>query len=758
MNRARFLIQGIVQGVGFRPFVYGLARRLGLTGYVLNNSNGVEIVLEGPKDRILDFEKQLLSSPPPRARIIQSEKKWEEPVGISEFTIKESCDLDTTYALISPDIATCPDCLKELHDPDNYRYGYPFINCTNCGPRFTITYRIPYDRKNTTMARFTMCPVCQRQYDDPSDRRFHAQPNACAICGPEVILYKNDGTIIETEDPIGSLAMELKRGRSALIKGLGGFHLACDATNSQAVKNLRYHKEREEKPFAIMVPDMEWAESLCELTEADRDLLTCFIRPIVIAPRKPDADICPEVAPGQKTVGMMLPYTPLHHLLMEKVSRPLIMTSGNFSDEPIIYRDDVAKKRLAPFVDYLLLHNRDIYARCDDSVVRTFRDKPYIIRRARGYAPDPLLLPWKSEKTILACGAELKNTFCILKEDRAYISQHIGDLKNPETLDAFRHSLDHFKQIFKLEPEIIAYDLHPDYQSTRFGLEETGDLPKIGIQHHHAHIISVLAEKGIKERVIGVSADGTGYGEDKKIWGGEWLIADFKSFKRLLHLKYVPLLGGDKAVWEPWRMALSYLYPLVGELLVDLPLGCITRVTTENWPVLLKMLRTGLSSPLTSSMGRLFDAVSAILGIRLESHYEAQASMELEQVSEVITDCSYPFEIKGENYPLQVDPAPMIEEILWAVLKKEPVSKIGGIFHNTIALMIREACRRARDESGLNKVALSGGVFQNMLLLNLSADYLEKDGFTVITHSQIPTNDGGISLGQAVIAAEKLKN
>ncbi|MCL5036165.1 MAG: carbamoyltransferase HypF [Chloroflexi bacterium] len=758
VRRARFRVEGIVQGVGFRPFVYGAARRLGLKGYVLNDSRGVEIVLEGSEDEILNFEKTLTGSPPPRARILKIQKSWEEPEGEKEFSIRESRSLDTTQALISPDIATCPDCLREMLTPGDYREGYPFINCTNCGPRFTITLRIPYDRKNTTMAPFEMCPVCKAQYYDPEDRRFHAQPNACRRCGPLPSLYKSDGTKIETGDPIGFLGKELLAGKSALIKGLGGFHLACDSTDTDAVIRLRSRKRREEKPFAIMAPDLERAESLCDLTDADRDLLTSFIRPVVIAPMKKDSGVSKEVAPGQNTLGIMLPYTPLHHLLMKKVNRPLVMTSGNFSDEPIIYRDDEAREQLAPAVDYLLLHNREIYARCDDSVARTFSDRPYVIRRSRGYAPDPLVLPWKSQKTVLACGGELKNAFCILKDDRAYISQHIGDLKNPETMDAFRHSLNHFKEIFRLSPEAVAYDLHPDYRSTRFALEETGDIPKIGVQHHHAHIVSVLAERGEEGPVIGVSADGTGYGEDGAIWGGEWMTADFKSYKRLLHLKYTPLLGGDRAAWEPWRMALAYLYPLSGELLVDLPLGCVSKITSDNWPVLLKMLKTGVSSPPTSSMGRLFDAVSALLGIRLESHYEAQAAMELEQAAEKITDRSYPFKITGDAFPLQVDPTPAIEAMLWEILKKKPVSEISGVFHNTVALMIKEGCARVREESGLDRVVLSGGVFQNMLLLGLAVRHLEDEGFKVLVHSQVPTNDGGISLGQAVIGAEKLKH
>ena len=690
MKRAEIKITGIVQGIGFRPFIYNLAKTRSIQGWVLNNEKGVFIDAEGEDGNLDRFIQDIPRLAPPLARIESFEVRRLEPLGHVTFEIKKSEEAQEKFVLISPDVATCNQCLSELFSPQDFRYRYPFINCTLCGPRFTIMKDIPYDRHKTTMAPFTMCPVCRKEYEDPSDRRFHAQPNACPACGPSLRLEDKEGEKVPG-DPIEKTLDLLGRGLMIAIKGLGGFHLACDAKNNDAVSSLRSRKYREDKPFAVMCRDLEETRKHCEVDKEEERLLLSVERPIIILKKRDDSSIADAVAPYQDTLGVMLPYSPLHHLLLNGPLKTLVMTSGNVSDEPIAYKNEEAKSRLSNIADYFLFHNREIHMRCDDSVTRVFEGTPYILRRSRGYVPFPVKLSFPLEM-ILACGGELKNTFCLTRGPYAFMSHHIGDLENLETLTSFEEGIEHFKKLFYIEPKAVAYDLHPDYLSTQYALSVSG-IPKVGVQHHHAHIISAMAENGMEGDVIGVALDGTGFGTDGTIWGGEFLKANLRDFVRLAHLKKVPMPGGSMAIKEPWRMAMVYLSQAFGDELKSLNIDLMKRVDTQKWDILKRMIEKKINTPSTSSMGRLFDAISSLLSLRDEVHYEGQAAIELEMIADHEVREGYSFHIQKDECPMAIDPVEMIRGVVSDLRKGISPSKISGKFHRTIASLIVEDLR-----------------------------------------------------------------
>jgi len=749
-------VYGVVQGVGFRPFVYRIASDNGLNGWIRNTSGCVEINIEGEEKALNAFLKQLGEEAPPISHIEDIRVTRQPVVGYDSFKIEISKAQEGRYQLISPDIATCPACLSEIMNSDNRRYRYPFTNCTNCGPRFTIIKEIPYDRPRTTMANFKMCSLCRQEYDDPLDRRFHAQPNACPACGPHLELAdRTGGVIAERNDAIILAGKLLLEGNILAIKGLGGFLLACDATSDEAVALLRKRKQRPAKPLAVMFASLEEAREHCHISDDEAELLISPQSPIVLVKWLEKSGISGMVAPDLRYQGIMLPYTPLHHLLLNETKIPLVMTSGNLSEEPIAKDNDEALHRLGNIADYFLLHNRDIYARYDDSVVMVV-DKPQILRRARGYSPSPVRLPYKSRK-ILACGGELKNTFCLAQDEYAFISQHIADMENLETLEHYKNTIELYKKLFSIEPEIIAHDLHPDYLSTSYAREMAEANPGIKIypvQHHHAHIVSCMVENGVTKPVIGVAFDGSGYGSDGCIWGGEFLVADYKSFKRLGHLEYMPLPGGDAAIKKPYRTAAGYIYSLLGkETLENLPF--IQGIDEQELTLLEQQIDRGINAPLTSSCGRLFDAVSALIGIRSEIDYEAQAAIELEMAAmdaEKSQVNNHPFEVVEADGIHKICFGETLSAIISDLEKGITKSEIAYRFHLTVARMITDVCCRISKKTGISRVALSGGVFQNRLLLRLTMDMLKKTEFDILTHSQVPTNDACISLGQAVIA------
>lgn len=753
MKRAEIRISGIVQGIGFRPFIYNLAQKHSVRGWVLNNEKGVIIDAEGDDGNLNRFIQDIPKMAPPLSRIETFQVNYLEPSGYRLFEIKKSEETEEKFVLISPDVATCDQCLSELFSPTDFRYRYPFINCTLCGPRFTIIKDIPYDRHKTTMDPFTMCQVCQKEYEDPTNRRFHAQPIACPSCGPSLRLVDSEGKEV-CGDPVAKTLEFIESGLIIAIKGLGGFHLACDPKNEKTVYNLRSRKFREDKPFAVMCRDMEEVRQHCKVSQEEETLLTGVERPIVILKRREDSPIAHSVAPYQDTLGVMLPYSPLHHLLLNGSLKTLVMTSGNVSDEPIAFKDDEAKNRLGKIADYFLLHNREIHMRCDDSVMRVFEGKPFIIRRSRGYVPFPIKLSFPLEM-ILACGGELKNTFCLTRGPYAFLSHHIGDLENLETLTSFEEGIEHFERLFYIEPKAVAYDLHPDYLSTKYALS-IPDLPRVGVQHHHAHIVSCMVENRIEGDVIGVAMDGTGYGTDGTIWGGEFLKANYKNFDRVAHLKRVPMPGGSMAIKQPWRMAMVYLSEAFGDKAKEQKIDLMKRTDFQKWEVLKKAIERKINTPLTSSMGRFFDAVSSLLGIRDEVNYEGQAAIELEMMADKDMGDEYSFWIHQEERPMAIDLSETIRGIVYDLRKKVPASKISGKFHRTISRLVTETCKIIRAREGLNRVVLSGGVFQNMFLLSLATKGLKESEFEVYTHHLIPTNDGGISLGQAVVAHMRL--
>ncbi len=767
IERRRIIIQGIVQGVGFRPFVYGQALHRNLVGFVLNDSAGVTIEVEGSPDALDGFQRALREKAPPLARIDSLIIEPVEPCYETAFIIAHSQAGSERHALISPDTATCDDCLRELFDPADRRYHYPFINCTNCGPRFTIVKDVPYDRDKTTMRIFPMCPACQAEYEDPLNRRFHAQPNACPTCGPQTHFIT-----LSDHNPITTAAQHLAAGSILAIKGLGGYHLACDALNTEAVQRLRQRKHREAKPFALMVPDLETARRLCQVSDAEAVLLQSHRRPIVLLSQRPDCPVAPAVAPAYNTLGIMLPYTPLHHVLLHAFAEQiqpgqlavLVMTSGNLSDEPIAYQDEDARQRLASIAEGMLAHNRDIHMRCDDTVTRITAGGEQIMRRSRSYVPEPLSLPFDLPAPLLACGGHLKNTFCLGKGQQAFVSHHIGDLENLETLTSFREGIEHFKRLFDIYPKAVAYDLHPEYLATKYALDM--DIPrKIGVQHHHAHIASVLAEHGIQGPAIGLAADGTGYGTDGAVWGCEIMSADLLGFERLAHLAYVPLPGGDHAVRQPWRMAAVYLAQAYGDAFLDLDIPFVRQLDRLKWHVLAQMIARGINSLPTSSLGRLFDAVAALIGLRNEVLYEGQAAIELEILAQQQEkgihegqSIIYPFTISTrDQMPTTLDVAPMLRGIVSDIQQGVPASEIADRFHHSIAELLATVCFGTREQTGLNIIALSGGVFQNRLLLEQLVKRLEGMSFQVYVNRRVPPNDGGISLGQIAVAAAQLQ-
>jgi hydrogenase maturation protein HypF len=765
-ERREISVRGIVQGVGFRPFVYGLARRHGLAGLVRNDAEGVHIEVEGAPEG-MDLFLRGIKEEAPSLAVVEA-VSW-RPLTVREerdFRIEESREGIRRWALVSPDVATCEDCLRELFDPTDRRHRYPFTNCTACGPRFTITRSVPYDRAMTTMASFEMCPECQREYDDPSDRRFHAQPNACPACGPQMRLLDRFGHELkdDREDAIRRTARVLRMRAVVAIKGLGGYHLACDPFDVGAVRTLRGRKVRQDKPFALMSGDLQQVRELCRVGPEEEKLLISPAHPIVLLDRREDSGVAEEVAPRQETLGIMLAYTPLHHLLLRDAGRPLVMTSGNLSDEPIAYRDGEALEQLGDIADYFLVHDRPVHMRCDDSVVRLAGRRPYPIRRSRGYAPAPLGVAKSFDRHTLACGGELKNTFCVAKDRHAFLSHHIGDLENYETLRSFREGVEHYCRLFDAQPELVAYDLHPEYLSTKYALElEEAGLPAVGVQHHHAHIASCLAdnERPVEERAIGVALDGTGYGTDGTVWGGEFFEGSMgEGFVRRAHLEYVPMPGGAAAVREPWRMAVGRLLALFGEdEALKLPLAVVRRAGERDVRLISRLVEHGLNTPPTSSAGRLFDAVAALVGVPGSRRitYEGQAAVELELAADGPVSQGYPFRLRPEGEGWVVENRETVTGVVEDLLAGREVGEISSKFHRTMAEMVAGCCEQIREVGGTNTVALSGGTFQNMLLMRQVLELLEAKGFVVYRHRRVPANDGGLALGQAVLADSVFK-
>jgi hydrogenase maturation protein HypF len=754
--RKRIEVRGMVQGVGFRPYVYRLAVARHLTGGIANTASGVTIEIQGEPDSVEEFLRALPAEAPPLARITDFDVREIACNGDHEFRIHASKKSEATRALIPPDIAVCDDCLRELFDPADRRHLYPFINCTNCGPRFTIVRSIPYDRPQTAMAAFEMCPRCQAEYDDPANRRFHAQPNACWDCGPQAELWNASGERFPCEDPISEAAARLRAGSIVAVKGLGGFHLAADATNPEAVEKLRERKHRIEKPFAVMVPDRSAAEEFCELGDEERTLLLSPERPIVILRRKNPSVIAASVAPFNPHLGIFLPYTPVHHLLFARSGlRALVMTSGNVSEEPIVIGNSEAVARLAALADFFLVHDREILRRCDDSVVRRSSGRTVRqLRRSRGFVPVPVFLD-REFPPVLAVGGELKNTICVLEGRRAFLSQHIGDLENVEAFNFFGEAVEHLQNILEIQPSVVAYDLHPDYFSTRWALGRKG-IRAIGVQHHHAHIASCMAENHLAGRVIGIALDGTGYGTDGNVWGGEILLADYLNFERVAHFSYVPMPGGAAAIREPWRMAASYLRDAFGPEMFRLAIPFIEQIPAAKLRTIIQMAERGVNSPLTSSCGRLFDAVAALIGLRHEVNYEAQAAIELEMCrDESAAGQPYTFATREEGGVLQLSPAPVIRAIVEDLRRGATPTQISQRFHDGLACALADIARLLRDRTRLDTVCLSGGTFQNVYLSGELERLLASEGFHVFTHSQVPAGDGGLSLGQAFVAATR---
>ena len=761
--RQRMTVSGVVQGVGFRPFVYGLAQQYGLSGFVGNDSDGVFIEVQGPAEAIDQFKDALSTQAPPLAVVerVMAETMLCQPDPIREakFEIVQSQQQHEVATHISPDVTVCEDCLAELNNPADRRYRYPFITCTNCGPRFTIIQNIPYDRPFTTMAEFTMCPACQAEYDDPADRRFHAQPNGCPDCGPSVWLEENGSQLsLKNKDVFGVVQDALHQGKILAVKGLGGFHLACDARHDAAIVELRQRKGRVAKPFAVMADCLATVEQFAHINHQERALLQSRERPIVLLRKKDDIDLSDHVAPGNRFIGVMLPYTPLHHLVL-KANQVLVMTSANLSNEPIVKDNDEARKRLSQLADLFLMHNRPIENRCDDSVVRSVQltaDAPHLlpIRRSRGYAPFPVRLPFEAP-SILAVGGELKGTFCQTKGMFGYMSQHVGDVGDWQTLQALEKAAAQFEKLFQQRPEILACDKHPGYLSSEWARKVADGRPVVPVQHHHAHIASVMAEHqldGVRP-VIGFAFDGTGYGDDGAVWGGEVLIADYDRFERFSHLAYTPLAGGDVSVKRPYRLALSQLWAAGFEWAEELP--PVIACSNAEQKILRQQLEKNLNCVSTSSMGRLFDAVAALVGGRQIISYEGQAAIEFEATADVDASAlsAYQFDIYDRSFSAK----PVIEEIIFDLRNRLPRSTISAKFHLGVAELILQVSQQVRDVTGIQDVALSGGVFQNVWLLQKTIKKLKDAGFRPLIHHQVPPNDGGLALGQAVIASRKIQ-
>ncbi len=746
-------VKGVVQGVGFRPFVYSLAAQLQLTGWVRNTSQGVEIEINGSGEAVESFIDQLRTQAPPLARLDLIEVETIVPNGYTTFEILESQPLPGEFVPISPDVAICADCQRELFDPQNRRFRHPFINCTNCGPRFTIITDIPYDRPKTSMSGFPMCLQCEAEYHNPLDRRFHAQPVACPNCGPSLWFESNSTVVANGEAAIQLTRQLLREGKIIAIKGLGGFHLACDACNTAAVTELRRRKRRSLKPFALMAFDLQTVQRHCLVNQTEQELLTSRQKPVVLLQPRPESAVSPEVAPTQTRQGVMLAYTPLHLLLLEPAAdfpELLVMTSANLSEEPIAYLDEEARQRLSSLADGFLMHNRPIHTRVDDSVLRVVNNQPYVLRRARGFTPDAITMPFEMP-SILSTGAELKNTFCLTRQHYAFVSHHIGDLENFETLRSFEEGIRHYERLFYIKPELLAADLHPDYLSTRYAQQRVREqsLPLLQVQHHHAHLAACLADNqwNSKDPVIGLIFDGTGYGSDGAIWGGEVLLGRYTGFERAYHLDYVPLPGGDAAVHNPGRMALAYLRHAGIDWKADLP--PVSGYSPTELSLIQRQIEKRINSPLTSSMGRLFDAVSALLGICQQINYEGQAAIELEALADVNEEAFYPINLQSEV----IDVRPLWECLVRDYRKGISTPLLAARFHNSIARLGLQVCENLHSQTGINQVALSGGVWQNIFLLNRTLSLLNSHNFTPMIHHQVPTNDGGIALGQAVIAS-----
>ena len=769
LERREIVVQGIVQGVGFRPFVYSLAHEYGVAGSVHNDAQGVRIGVEGSPDRLDQFVRDLQEKAPPLSLVEKLSWTPSSPVGAVGFHIVESRHGAKVGALISPDMATCLDCVQELFDPGDRRYRYPFINCTNCGPRFTITRSIPYDRGSTTMAGFLMCPECQAEYDNPANRRFHAQPNACRLCGPSVTLLDSSGTPRSTGsgDEIARTAALLNSGAIIAIKGIGGFHLACDPFNDAAVRALRERKGRQDKPFALMARDVEQVKAMCQVDEEEAELLAAQARPVVLLQRRVTSNVSDAVAPRQQTLGVMLPYTPLHHILLHDAGIPLVMTSGNVSDEPIAYRDDRALESLAGIADFFLIHDRPIHMRCDDSVVRTdpgtfgvgVREGSSYLRRSRGYAPSPIKVAQRFRQHVLATGSQQKNAFCLARDTYVFMSHHIGDLDNYETITSFKEAVDHYCRLFDMCPGLVAYDLHPDYLSTKYALElEEAGLPAVGVQHHHAHVASCCADNHLPDsvNVIGVAFDGTGYGTDGTVWGGEFFEGSVATgYTRRGSLRLLPMAGAEAAVREPWRMGLGALFEVFGrDAACSLPLHLLEVAGERRSHVLGQMIAARVNTPWTSSAGRLFDAVAALIDAPRSGQvtYEGQAAIEMEAFAADGAEEGYPFNLIDHKDKWIANTGLVVAAVVDDLRSGVAPARISARFHQTMADIVEGGCVRIRNHGGPNAVALSGGVFQNKLLLGLTSRSLVDQGFQVFIHRRVPANDGGLALGQAVLA------
>ncbi len=743
-TRLRVVIRGAVQGVGFRPFVYRLAQSLQLNGWVLNCAEGVFIEVEGSKEILDQFLLKLQREHPPRAFIQSLEYSLLDAVGFVGFEIRESASNGAKRTLVLPDIATCPDCLSEIFDPSNRRYRYPFTNCTNCGPRFSIIESLPYDRSNTSMKKFSMCPECTREYEDPADRRFHAQPNACPVCGPQLALWDERGKIITCRDAALKAAVEeIRAGRIVALKGIGGFQLLVDAQNDEAVRRLRARKHRDEKPFALMYPRLEDVQKVCDVSMLEERLLLSPESPIILLRRRRNAlsTLAPSVAPGNPSLGIMLPYTPLHHVLMHELGCPVVATSGNLSDEPICTDEREAVERLAGVADCFLVHDRPIVRHVDDSIVRILLGRELVLRRARGYAPLPLTVPLEPEEPTLAVGGHLKNTVAFSVGKNVFVSQHIGDLETQESFQAFHRVIHDFKRLYEVQPRTVVCDLHPDYRSTQYARES--GLNVVSVQHHYAHVAACMAENEMEGELLGVSWDGTGYGPDGTIWGGEFLLTSDASFTRVGAFRTFPLPGGERAIKEPRRSALGLLYELYGSDAFDQ--GFVKQSFTDSEQRLLEqMLQNNLHSPRTSSVGRFFDAVAALLNVRQRLSFEGQAAMELECVAtELDTEERYSCGLLAGSI-LTVDWSAMMTELLKDTGKGVPVARIAAKFHNTLAASVLEVARHI----GQTRVVLTGGCFQNRLLTERTVTLLRREGLQAYWHQRIPPNDGGIALGQ----------
>ena len=739
-------VRGVVQGVGFRPFVHALATRCGLTGFVRNEGDWVLIEVEGEPEAIRDFRTALTEHPPAVARIADVSAEEVTPTGGSAFVVEPSRDPAGGRSFVPADVATCDECLAELLAPADRRHRYPFIACTRCGPRFTVVSELPYDRERTTLAAFPLCPACRREYEDPAARRFHAQSTSCPTCGPRLALLDADGAPFVEPDPLAVVVDALQRGEIVAVKGLGGFHLVCDALSSQAVGELRRRKHRDEKPLAVMVANLDAARAVCQIEPGEAELLSSPERPIVLL-RRVGASLADAVVPGDSLVGLMLPYTALHHLLLQEFGGPLVATSGNRADEPIACDDADAVRRLAGIADLFLTHDRAIQSRCDDSVMRVVAGAALPVRRSRGYAPLPLALPVPCRVPILATGGHLKAVFALGRAGHAILSQHLGDLDGYEAFRAYTETITDFERLFRFRPAVLAHDLHPDYASTCYACERAAEsgVRLVAVQHHHTHMASCMAENGLREPVIGVTFDGSGYGTDGTVWGGEFLVGDYRGFRRAAHLRPVRLPGGDLAAREPWRMALSHLLDAGegSELLAD-------RIEPETIRTVAAMIARGLNTPLTSSAGRLFDAIASLIGLRDHAGYEGQAAMELEGLAaKVEADGEYPFAVG----PMEVDTRPLIAAVVADVRRGTSREVIARRFHSTLVSVIVNVCCRLRAETGLNAVVLSGGVFLNAILLAESLERLAREGFRAYRHTHVPPGDGGLCLGQLAVAA-----